>query len=202
MAAPCSTGTGFAPDAMLETKDWGTPRRAASLAARPLSATSQERNVSIGYILTHGYAKAISGGELREVSPGDVIGAMQTAFETRKQRLAMLKERYKTWAALNEAIGWSPADPRLSQIASGSLRSGRGTPYVMGDLTARKIEEALQLAEGWMDTPPTYAELHNQEDPRALVMTLMEAMPSSEWTTVVRLVDALAQPQDRQVNSK
>lgn len=114
----------------------------------------------------------------------------------------MLKDRYKTWSSLNEAIGWSSADPRLSQIASGSMRSGRGTPYVMGDLTARKIEEALQLAEGWMDTPPTYAELHNEQDPRALVMTLMEAMPSSEWATVVRLVDALTQPQDKQVNSQ
>ena len=45
-----------------------------------------------------------------------------------------------------------------------------------------------------MDTPLSYAEIHNAEDPRAMVMSLMEAMPASEWSTVVRLVDALAQP--------
>lgn len=72
----------------------------------------------------------------------------------------------------------------------------------MGDPTARQIEQALQLPEGWMDTPLSYSDLHSKEDPRALVMSLMESMPSSEWSTVVRLVDALAQPEAKVANSK
>ena len=65
----------------------------------------------------------------------------------------------------------------------------------MGDATAREIEEKLSLGLGWMDTPPTYAELHaGEEDPRTKVMLLMEAMPPDQWATVVRLVDAVAQP--------
>lgn len=128
--------------------------------------------------------------------------AMQTVFETRKQRLRLLKEKHGTWADLNVAIGWTRTDPRLSQILSGSIRSDRGSPYVMGDPTARQIEAALSLPEGWMDTPLSYAEIHNKEDPRALVMSLMEAMPSSEWATVVRLVDALAQPTPKVSNGE
>lgn len=72
----------------------------------------------------------------------------------------------------------------------------------MGDPTARQIEEALNLPEGWMDTPLSYTETHNKEDPRALVMSLMEAMPASEWATVVRLVDALAQPAPKVANGE
>ena len=64
----------------------------------------------------------------------------------------------------------------------------------MGDDLARKIEEKLELELGWMDTPPTYAELHGDEDPRTKVMQLMEAMPPDQWPTAVRLLDALAQP--------
>lgn len=64
----------------------------------------------------------------------------------------------------------------------------------MGDNLARKIEERLGLEHGWMDTPPTYAELLGDEDPRTKVMQLMEAMPADQWATAVRLLDALAQP--------
>lgn len=59
---------------------------------------------------------------------------------------------------------------------------------------AREIETSLGLETGWMDTPLTYAELHGQEDPRAKVLQLMEAMPTDQWATAVRLLDALAQP--------
>ena len=64
----------------------------------------------------------------------------------------------------------------------------------MGDPTAREIEEKLNLGLGWMDTPPAYAELHGEEDPRTKVMLLLEAMPPDQWPTAVRLLDALAQP--------
>ena len=64
----------------------------------------------------------------------------------------------------------------------------------MGDPTAREIEEKLNLGLGWMDTPPAYAELHGEEDPRTKVMLLLEAMPPDQRPTAVRLLDALAQP--------
>lgn len=64
----------------------------------------------------------------------------------------------------------------------------------MGDPTAREIEEKLNLGLGWMDTPPTYAESHGEEDPRTKVMLLLEAMPPDQWPTAVRLLDALTQP--------
>lgn len=67
-------------------------------------------------------------------------------------------------------------------------------PYTMGDETAREIEAKLNLPHGWMDTPPSYAEIHGEDDQRAKVQQLMEAMPPEQWATAVRLLDALAQP--------
>lgn len=64
----------------------------------------------------------------------------------------------------------------------------------MGDPTAREIEEKLSLDIGWMDTPPSYAELHGEEDPRTKVMKMMENMSVADLYTTVRLVDALAKP--------
>jgi hypothetical protein len=64
----------------------------------------------------------------------------------------------------------------------------------MGDAMAREIEATLGLENGWMDTPPTYAEIHGEDDPRTRMMLLMESMPPDQWATAVRLVDALAQP--------
>ena len=43
----------------------------------------------------------------------------------------------------------------------------------MGDAMAREIEETLALAEGWMDTPPSYAETHGEPDPISKAVTLM-----------------------------
>lgn len=120
---------------------------------------------------------------------------MQTVFETRKQRLRLLKKNYKHWGDLNLAIGWERADPRLSQIHSEVLRKDRGTPYVMGDTTARTIEEKLALPEGWMDTPPTYTEMHGEHDPRVLAMEVMESLNPEDWATALRLLSALKKPQ-------
>jgi len=64
----------------------------------------------------------------------------------------------------------------------------------MGSPMARQIEETLSLDLGWMDTPPSYIELLGEEDPRAKVMLLMEAMPPDQWSTAVRVLDALAKP--------
>ena len=124
-----------------------------------------------------------------------VIAVMHTVSETRLTRLAILVKRHGgSLAQLNEAIGLDRTDATLSQIRTKAPHSKTGTPRVMGDDLARKIEEKLELELGWMDTPPTYAELHGDEDPRTKVMQLMEAMPPDQWPTAVRLLDALAQP--------
>ena len=120
--------------------------------------------------------------------------SMQTVFETRRTRLAMLVERFGSVANVNRELGWEANNARLYQIHNRSIRSDRGTPFEMGDPTAREIEEKLSLGLGWMDTPPSYAELHDKEDPRTKVMLLMEAMPADQWATAVRLLDALTQP--------
>jgi hypothetical protein len=133
--------------------------------------------------------------QFAEIAMGDVIQFMQTISETRLIRLRMLVKRQgESLAALNEAIGLDRTDATLSQIRTKAPHSKTGKPRVMGDDLARKIEEKLSLDLGWMDTPPSYAELHNDEDPRTKVMLLMEAMPPDQWATAVRLLDALAQP--------
>lgn len=119
---------------------------------------------------------------------------MQTVFETRKIRLAMLKRQYGKWVPLNLAIGWTKTNTRLSQIHSGAIRKDRGTPFVMGDVMARQIEIALKLPEGWLDTPPTYAELDGDSRP-AQMITAMENIPADLWPTAMRLLDALGKPE-------
>jgi hypothetical protein len=119
---------------------------------------------------------------------------MQTVQDTRRQRVGILKNKYVKWSVLNEALGWERTNTRLSQIHSGTLRSDRGTPYTMGDDTAREIEQKLKLPEGWMDTPPTYAELHNEPDPISKAVSLLEAMGPEARYQALRLLDALSQP--------
>lgn len=144
--------------------------------------------------LTHGYARSITMGNFYFTAPRCSIRNMQTVHETRKQRLLLLKEKHGSWAEINRKIGWESTNARLSQIGAGSIRSGRDTPYVMGDEMAREIETSLGLQTGWMDTPITWAEMHGEEDPRAKAMLLLEALPPSQWPTAVRLLDALGQP--------
>jgi len=121
---------------------------------------------------------------------------MQSISETRRTRLEILIKRHGSIAKLNEALGWDRTSPKLSLIRNASERAGRDTPHQMGPKVARDLERLLQLPDFWMDTPPTYAELNGEEDPRTKVMQLMEAMPQHQWATVVRLVDALCQPRN------
>lgn len=126
---------------------------------------------------------------------------MQTVHETRRARLAILLKQYGTYAAINEALEWPRTDSRLSRIKNANSRTDRGGKvFQMGDAIARELESKLGLEEGWMDTPPSYADLHDGNDPRTKVLQLMESMPESEWATVVRLVDALSQPTPKVAN--
>lgn len=106
----------------------------------------------------------------------------------------MLKQKHGTWADLNQVVGWEKTNARLSQIHSATIRSDRGTPYVMGDETAREIEKALALPTGWMDTPPTYAELHNEPDITSKAIELLAAMEPEVQYQALRVLGALTQP--------
>lgn len=138
---------------------------------------------------------SIALNQLARLAIGHVIASMQTVTETRLVRLRMLVKKHNdSLADLNEAIGLVRTDATLSQIRTKAPHSKTGKPRVMGDDLARKIEERLSLEAGWMDTPPSYAELHGEEDPRTKAWLLMEALPPDQWPTAVRLLDALAQP--------
>lgn len=120
---------------------------------------------------------------------------MQTISETRLVRLKMLIQRYNDRLAdLNEAIGLVRTDSTLSQINNQSVHSTTGTPRAMGDVLARRIEKALSLERGWMDTPPTYVELHGENNVHAKLLQVMESIPEDQWATATRLLAALAQP--------
>lgn len=133
--------------------------------------------------------------EFTELAHSYVIEGMQTVSETRRTRLSMLvKQHGDSLAALNELLGLDRTDATLSQIRTQSKHSKTGKPRVMGDELARKIEEKLGLERGWMDTPPTYAEMGRGPDQRALAMSVFESLPEDQWATALRLLDALAQP--------
>lgn len=124
---------------------------------------------------------------------------MQTIDETRRSRLLLLLKRFGTYADLNEALGWPRTDSRLSRIKNANTRSDRdGKVFQMGSPMAREIEAALGLGTGWMDTPPTYAEIHGAEDPRATLMLAMESMTMSQLSTAAALIQALKQTQNEE----
>lgn len=161
--------------------------------ARPRSDSTHVLNCMAGS-LSQGYNLSITNGKYDFLTVGYLMPPMQTVFETRRTRLRLLVERHGSVANLNRELGWEDTNARLYQIHNRSIRSDRGTPYEMGDPTAREIEEKLSLGLGWMDTPPSYAELHGEEDPRTKVMKMMEHMSVADLYTTVRLVDALAKP--------
>ena len=73
---------------------------------------------------------------------------------------------------------------------------------MMGDEQAREIEEKLSLPKGWMDTAPTYAELHGESDPMAMAMAVMENMPPYQWPKVLQMLDIFAQPEPKNGTEK
>lgn len=77
----------------------------------------------------------------------------QTIAEIRRIRLGLLRERHKTWTALNDLLGYNKRDSTLSQIWNRAPDSKTGRQREMGADLARKIEERLSLPSGWMDTP-------------------------------------------------
>jgi hypothetical protein len=143
-------------------------------------------------------------GEINQEPNGEFLFArrevliynMQTVEETRRIRLRMLVAKYGSMAELCQLLGYARTETAtLTRILNANIRHDRGgKPYNMGGPMARQIEEKLDLPIGWMDTPPTYAELHGEKDVRSMAMAVMERLPQDQWPTALRLLDALNQP--------
>lgn len=120
---------------------------------------------------------------------------MQTSSEIRRSRLNQLVEKYGSIADLNQAIGWARTDPKLSQIKNNNKRPGRDASYQMGDAMAREIEERLGLERGWLDNPASEAERDGVMGKRQKVEELMRSMSDDQLAVALRLLDALAKPE-------
>jgi hypothetical protein len=121
---------------------------------------------------------------------------MKTVEEIRRERLSQLLKKYRNMADFCEAMGYPRTQTaRFSRILNANPRHDRdGQAYVMGSALAREIEQRIGLDVGWLDNLQTYAEILGPDDQRAKILQLMEAMPTDQWATVLRLVDAVAQP--------
>lgn len=124
------------------------------------------------------------------------MSPMQTVEDTRRLRLQMLVDQHEGMANLCEKLGYARNETAtLTRILNGNIRHDRGgKPYNMGSPMAREIETTLSLEVGWMDTPPTYAELHGTPDAISKMKDLMAAMEPDMQYQAVRLVGALAEP--------
>ena len=117
---------------------------------------------------------------------------MPTSYETRRERLEILIEKYGSIPNLNIALGWPRTNATLNHVREAYSRPGRNKPYQMGETTARAIEDALKLERGWMDTPVAFG---LQMDMRILhAVRVMENMSEKQRDRAVEMLDALAQP--------
>ena len=137
---------------------------------------------------------SIASAQLLKLRVAYLIPRMQTIDVTRRQRLAELAARYDKLADLNTAVGFERTDATLSQIRTQAPHSKTGKPRMMGDDLARRIEHNLGLEHGWMDTPPTQAEIHGEPDQRSMMMELMNSLPPEELATAMRMLSALKEP--------
>ncbi len=162
----------------------------ANAIARPRSDSAQNLSFMADIVFPLGETLSSPCGEFSFSPMGSPISRMEIVEETRRIRLQMLVKKHGSMASLCEKLGYARNETAtLTRILNANIRHDRGgEPYNMGSPIARKIEEKLSLGHGWMDTPPSYAELHEEEDPRTKVMLMMEAMPPDQWATVVRLV--------------
>lgn len=76
---------------------------------------------------------------------------MRSVADIRKENLIVLRERFKTLADLNRALGRGNRDSTISQVINGIKDTRTGKPKNLGDRLAREIEAKLSLGYGWMD---------------------------------------------------
>ena len=76
---------------------------------------------------------------------------MKTNAEIRVENLILLRDRYGTIAALNDALGRRREDSTLAALIRRDIDPKTGKSRGMGDAIARGIETKLALGVGWMD---------------------------------------------------
>lgn len=118
---------------------------------------------------------------------------METVEETRRARLKILVSQYGGMASLCEKLGYARNETAtLTRILNANVRHDRdGKPYNMGSPMARQIETVLNLPVGWMDTSPSYGELHGEDDLRGQVLKAMENMSPSQIYQTIAIMNAL-----------
>jgi hypothetical protein len=134
------------------------------------------------------------------ISPQNVLLLpMNPVEETRRIRLKMLVKKHESMANLCQLLGYARNETAtLTRIMNANVRHEReGKVYNMGSPMARQIEEILGYETGWMDTPPTYAELDGGHSYTNQVMLCMESMSTEDQATVFRLVNAVAKPKEK-----
>lgn len=91
----------------------------------------------------------------------------------------LIKKHGGLLANLNEALGLERTHSQLARIKNRNMRKDRpGKFFEMGDDQARTIEEKLGLPVGWMDTPPSYAEIFGEDHPITSTLRAMERLPT------------------------
>lgn len=102
-------------------------------------------------------------------APSDSLSnaAMQTIAEIRRARLGELRTKHGSWAEINRKLGMLTRDATFSQIWNRAPDSRTGRPREMGTELARKIEDALELPRGWMDTSGVLGAIAIANEPRA-----------------------------------
>lgn len=168
----------------------------ANFTDRPDSASSHCLSSMARIIFPEGETMSRPTGEFLFSPWGGPISPMEPVEETRRTRLRMLVKRNNTMADLCQLLGYARTETAtLTRILNANIRHDRdGKPYNMGSPMARQIEEKLGLPTGWMDTPPSYAELGGDNDPRAMIEHMVQEMPPEDWPTALRLLSALKKP--------
>lgn len=128
---------------------------------------------------------------------------MHTIAEIRRLRLEQLiSEHGGKIADLNEAIGLTRTDSTLSRIRNANVRLERGKPFQMGDPMARRLEEKLGKAVGWMDNLP-YAEDPTLDHKLQHLWHVAQELAPYQVDQAIKIIATLTEPQiDQKTGTK
>ena len=114
---------------------------------------------------------------------------MQTNDEIRRENLEVAIKRMGTAAKLAAAANTAPA--YISQIRNKTRDSKSGTPKMMGDYMARRIEAAIGEPHGWMDKSHLFQEGTNADgNARPFDVNIAPVMLPSRPIPVISSVQA------------
>lgn len=153
MATHRSSGTGRLPVFHWEISAAGTPMATASCAALP-DSWSRYFASFMPTLLARRYSLVNSAAQPHEKSRPLCNTRMRTVEEVRRLRLIALRDQHGSLSPIKQRLGMTATDSTLSQIVNQSAGSRTGAPKTMGSPLARRIESAMDLPLGWMDTDP------------------------------------------------